>query len=156
MKKYKHKQLGVIADWSIKNEMYEFWINKSQLHYMDKSLVENSKDWEEIKEEPNYLITAFRARVTDKIVYRINKEGTFNEEHFTEIKLSINDLIDNKAFEIYSVKNSKGEEFTIGDEIIMEDENLTINKFEIYREKYMYVLFKETDEHERINCINKK
>ena len=51
MKKYKHTKLGITAEWSIKHEMYETWIDSGTIQYLSKELVQNSNDWEEVKQE---------------------------------------------------------------------------------------------------------
>jgi len=77
-------------------------------------LVEQSDDWEEVKEESNYLITAFRS-TKDKSLARINALGLYDFGIPLKDLLHGENSIEDGKWEIYSVKNSKGEEFTIGD-----------------------------------------
>ncbi len=136
MKKYKHAKLGITAEWFKKFAMYATEINGSTLHYLDKILVENSNDWEEIKEEPNYLITAFRDAGSETIL-KINPNGCYSERpdyasNNLEEMLFGEISVEDGSFEIYSVKNSKGEEFTIGDKINASTlKNATIKSFAI-------------------------
>jgi len=123
-------------------------------------LVEQSDDWEEVKEspqvpfkehtsrvkqvsgeyvkeEPNYLITAFRFKDC-KDVWTIKENGLYNDTEkgmFTlneMLKGSIS--VESDAIEIYSVKNSKGEEFTIGDVIKRNDKDFKLISFAIHKD----------------------
>ena len=142
-------------------------------------LVEQSDDWEEVKEEginvkkiiveldkkhvpnlmkeePNYLITAFRdlrgGYATD--IWKITSEGKYCKNEYAPVSLNhmINtgECVNNGKFEIYSVKNSKGEEFTIGDEIVHFNTHPN-GKFKIgqffIRKDTNEVLVRENDSH---------
>lgn len=124
-------------------------------------LVEQSDDWEEVKEEPNYLITAFRdlRQGRDNILYKINSEGNYTSgSGFPGIPLikmlKVGDCVQSGHFAIYSVKNSKGEEFTIGDSVMCEKEKFTISHFNIgYTDiNIMMAVFNETNT--KLNNLN--
>lgn len=144
MKKYKHKIIaGVTAEFSDRAGMY--FIDYPKLKdkfdnsmFLIKELVENSNEWEEIKEEPNYLITAFRDLRQSSLgsLYKLGSNGVYSTcarsigpdaRHMLEVGNCVN----NGAFEIYSVKNSKGEEFFLNEQIDTICGKFNINKFSI-------------------------
>lgn len=97
------------------------------------------------KKEPNYLITAFRF-VKSKEIWKIYSNGLYGNGIEGGIS-SLEDMLEDSPsvkdgkIEIYSVKNSKGEEFTIGDKVyfqnmlaqgeVFEIDNFFINKEDI-------------------------
>ena len=120
MRKFKHKPTGEIFVQKNDLEMIGLKDSESNGLTLPTWLLEQGNDWEEIKEEPNYLITAFRDLRTDpKEICRLSTDGTYGNCSINRINLK--DVLTNGYcvesgyFEIYSVKNSKGEEFTIGD-----------------------------------------
>lgn len=161
MKKFKHKITGIIAEEN--NHFMCYTIKHDRLGHsmIDREIIENSNDWEEVKEEginvkkimieldkkhvphlmkeeSNYLITAFRdlrgGYATD--IWKITSEGKYCKNEYAPVSLNhmINtgECVNNGKFEIYSVKNSKGEEFTIGDKINASTlKNATIKSFKI-------------------------
>lgn len=158
MKRYKHKITGkVFIETDFYNpeapsEKYYKLDSVARSFYLDKEFIVNSNDWEEVlventfsrdvfnqpKEEPNYLITAFRdlrgGYATD--IWKITSEGKYCKNEYAPVSLNhmINtgECVNNGKFEIYSVKNSKGEEFTIGDKINASTlKNATIKSFKI-------------------------
>lgn len=126
MRKFKHKQSGQI----VTENKEGLFVSQHGGYKLRKWIFENSNDWEEVhynvignmdvkedvRKEPNYLITAFSHKRSRKIIYKINNEGQFNEDDFPEIKIN-KSFFDSRSFEIYSAKNSIGEEFTIGDNV---------------------------------------
>jgi hypothetical protein len=83
-----------------------------------------------VKEESNYLITAFRCTTTG-IVYKIREDGLFYR-----YGIIIGDPLLDRTIKIYSVKNSKGEEFTVGEYYRVEYTKLDkISKFDVIDNK---------------------
>lgn len=114
MRKFKHKINGSIAELIFiksltKNNFYSIK-HKEGFTHIPLEFIENSNDWEEVKEEPNYLITGFID--SSRNIYKIDRFGNFK---YGFNILSLNQLI--ADYQIYSVKNNKGEEFTIGDNV---------------------------------------
>jgi hypothetical protein len=68
-----------------------------------------------MKEEPNYIITAFRSIIFPDAIWSITKNDAYMRDGCTE--WSLKSMIVDEAMEIYSVKNKNGEEFTIGEEV---------------------------------------
>ena len=97
--------------------------------------MKNPSDKIKLKEEPNYLITSFIFKDNNEI-WKINKEGLYSGGGGPEFTLDemLNDYIsvrDNEV-EIYSVKNSKGEEWVIGDKYSTDGTNIgEIKNFKI-------------------------
>ena len=90
--------------------------------------------FEEVKEEPNYVITSFIG--DNDIIRKVKSNGMYSAdecstewllESFTEQESD--SLVDGRQ-RIYSVKNSKGFEWTIGDEWLCDNEWFTIKSFE--------------------------
>ena len=73
-----------------------------------------SEYFEEIKEEPSYLITAFRDK-KGSVAFVIQPDGRYKDSVINAY-FEFDWLL--KYTEILSVKNSKGEEFTIGDSFV--------------------------------------
>lgn len=163
MRKFKHKQTGKIAVFdsppcflTVENEGYS----------IPKFLIENSNDWEEIKEDKQekvpWLITAFKDVKSPNFIWELNKQGSYECSldqdagwfSLNEMLKGENTVQDGYSI-IYKVKNSKGQEFTVGNKVRIENRESIIKKFVIFRDKYMYVLFNETDEHENINDLEK-
>lgn len=114
MRKFKHKINGSIAELVFiksltKGDFYSIK-HKEGFTHIPLEFIENSNDWEEVKEEPNYLITGFID--SSRNIYKIDRFGNFK---YGFNILSLNQLI--ADYQIYSVKNNKGEEFTIGDNV---------------------------------------
>lgn len=139
MKKYKHKTIPeLIAIFNEENNRYYCKLIGENICLI-KQLVENSNDWELVesslsradtiklsqKEEPNYLITAFRKKGTNT-VYHIGTDGLYGRSGISQYT-----LLEDDSIEIYSVKNSKGEEFTIGDTVTDKVEAFKIQSFEL-------------------------
>jgi hypothetical protein len=131
MRKFKHKLTGDVAELEFDTRCY---LIKDKAHIPSR-LVENSNDWEEVKEYPK--IVSFR-NTTNDVIFHICEDGfytscfldykigTFNKEHFLE----------ESHFEIYQVAVSETEVFTLGDkvEIIMNRPKYsksTISRFEL-------------------------
>jgi len=147
MKKYKHKKTGIIVEIGVsnKNSYYAY----KECEAIAKWVIEDSLDWEEVK-EPNYLITAFKR---ENSFFKLNKDGRYYPTDGIPVSWNLKTFIDEK-FEIYSVKNSKGEEFTIGDKVNTAKDKFHISKFEVCG-KQIIVRFKETDEHDGLDIISK-
>lgn len=115
MKKYRHKILsGVTAEpHGSRNEgTYEIkGLNTEYSDFIYVKLLENSNDWEEIK-EPTYLITAFKKNNT---IFKIENNGKYYDEG--RCGWPIEAFTKEEGYSIYKVKNSHGVEFTIGDKI---------------------------------------
>jgi hypothetical protein len=106
--KYKHKHTGQIVTKGTDGLFH----SKEGGYTLQRWIFENSNDWEEVKEEPNYLITAFTMKGTG--AHRpINADGTYG---YTFPFITLKEMLE-EGHDIYSVKNSKGEEFTIGDNV---------------------------------------
>lgn len=148
MKKYKHKITGTIAEDNNYFMCYAVKHDRLGEIMIPREIIENSNDWEEIlventfsrdvfkpKEEPNYLITAFRETkylFGERKIAAIDKDGLYGGWHTLEGMLKNPPCVESNDFEIYSVKNSKGEEFTIGDKINASTlKNATIKSFKI-------------------------
>jgi len=131
----------------VKEDALGQYIKENPLEIFNKKDIENHPIfWEEIciecgeskptcsiikkcgkfKEEPNYLITAFRRLENDRVI-KIKNNGYYSTDEGYELAInSGHDLrkvleksefyVSNNEYEIYSVKNSKGEEFTIGED----------------------------------------
>ena len=97
--------------------------------------------WEEVKEEPNYLITAFRSKLTG-LELVINNGGGYSSSN-----IHISSLIKDKDIEIYSVKNSKGEGFLVSETVKFSRVTLPIIKFEILFD-CMYVILSNGNRYE--------
>jgi len=79
MKQYKHKKLDIIINEEINWEIYYY--NKwNKTIYLEKELIENSQDWEEIKED---------------IFQKIHDKFLANDEanSYKELKYAIQDCI---------------------------------------------------------------
>ncbi len=123
MKKYKHKITGIIAEENNYFMCYTIKHERLAESMIDRKIIENSNDWEflkeeitikvyEPKEEPNYLITGFCEKGTG--AHRpINKNGLYG--YFEPFKHL--DIMIEEGHEIYSVKNKYGIEYVLGDTI---------------------------------------
>jgi hypothetical protein len=141
----------------VKEDARGQYVKENPLEIFDKKDIENHPVfWEEIciecgeskptcaiikkcgkfKEEPNYLITAFRL-ISDGEIVKIGSDGKYGYWFTLKDMLSSPPCVESGDFEIYSVKNSKGEEFTIGDNAFfkttLEWQNITskILKFDL-------------------------
>ncbi len=96
------------------------YVSEKPLAILEKVEVEGYPSfWEEVKEEPNYLITAFRNKNIPTQIFYLQSKGGYNETASIgemSLKSMLNGFasLEDGALEIYSVKNSKGDEFTIG------------------------------------------
>lgn len=168
--KLKHKKLGLVVE---KHLDYHYKIisdgnNKGEL--IKSFLVEKSDDWEEVKgeyiggplvevkEEPNYLITAFRNKNIPTQIFYLQSKGGYNETASMgemSLKSMLNGFasLEDGALEIYSVKNFKGE-FTLGEKVQTAGDKFTISKFDINKDG-CYVYFEETADHDGLELIFK-
>lgn len=143
MKKYKlikeypnNNNIGLIV-WN-DNDQY-LWKNEGpyESRIFSKSTVENFPEfWEEVKEEPkyHYLITAFRCKYKPNPIFKIDEEGFYTEKGYQ--RWALDEMLngDNGSVRIgdwgiYSVKNTKGVEWTVGDEWLCDNEWFTIESF---------------------------
>jgi hypothetical protein len=111
MKKYRHKQTGQVVTQGT-DGLYH---SEHGGYTLQRWIFENSNDWEEVKEEPNYIITAFRSIIFPDAIWSITENDTYIRSGCVEWTLK--SMIVDEAVEIYSVKNKNGEEFTIGEEV---------------------------------------
>lgn len=143
MKKYKHKTSGIIAEENNHFMCYTIKHERLAESLIDRKIIENSNDWEEVKEEikisnlnvkeePNYLITAFRFK-GDGYICKIQPNGYYEFISDFSLREMLNGpcSVKDGTFEIYSVKNSKGEEFTIGDNVFyLPKQNIELFKID--------------------------
>jgi hypothetical protein len=159
MEKYKHKHTGQIVTKGTDGLFH----SKEGGYTLQRWIFENSNDWEEIKEvkkvselnvkeEPNYLITAFRL-ISDGEIVKIGSDGKYGYWFTLKDMLSSPPCVESGDFEIYSVKNSKGE-FTLGEKVISCKDKFTISKFEICGDGII-VHFKEINEYDGLELISK-
>ena len=148
MKKYKHKITGKVfietdfCNPEAPSEKYYKLDSVARNFYLEKEFIVGSNDYEEVKEEPNYLITSFTMKGIG--AHRpINADGTYG---YTFPFITLKEMLE-EGHDIYSVKNSKGEEFTIGEVIGIFGVKFKIDKFEIIRNVIM-VYFSDGN-----NCI---
>lgn len=129
MKRFKHKQTGHIATETHSEKNYK--VSYPQNYTIPKWIVENSNDWEEVKEE-NYEILSFRSTTKDPLIVNKNEIGSFGRcVPLNRLLFGICSVEDG-TWEIYSVKRlSDGEIFTIGDSIIFENFNVKVSNFNI-------------------------
>ena len=117
MRKFKHKQSGQI----VTENKEGLFVSQHGGYKLQKWIFENSNDWEEVIEEPNYLITSFRSIEKSgkfkNTIITLDKDGTFQGGFRLNNFLYGQNSVEDGCWEIYSVKNSKGEEFTIGDNV---------------------------------------
>lgn len=152
MKKYKHRRTGIIVEMGVANKNYYYAYKENEA--IIKWVVEDSLDWEEVKES-NFLITSFKNILTESIL----KHDTQLKDMYCLIDgkrpfYEKQDLLESHQTIVYSIKNSKGEEFTIGDKVMSLKDIFTISKFEIYTNEVI-VYFKETIEHDGLEAISK-
>jgi hypothetical protein len=114
VKKYKHKNTGTIVQQIRKDGDYECI---STSYNLPKWSIENSSDWQEVKEEYPKIIS-FRSKRSDEnfvIFYRST------DQCFTALKASdvgsftLEHMLTLTHFEIYQVAKDKDTIFTIGD-----------------------------------------
>lgn len=140
MRKFKHKKLGYIAELCENNVSYKFNVGNST-YFMLPELLENSNDWEEIKEYPK-IIAFKRVKSTDcKLkgeLFTLQNNGAF-KSNVQSVRYSINekallhddDCVDSGHFIIYQVATSETEIFTIGDSVKYSGEKCSYDHFVI-------------------------
>lgn len=167
--KYKHKHTGQIVTKGT-DGLYH---SKQGGYTLQRWIFENSNDWEEvkeapkmsskehtskvkqvsgeyIKEEPNYLITAFRDLRSSTFghIWKIMENGKYSCNGFAETTkehiINTGNCVNNGSFEIYSVKNFSGIEFTLNDTVFYQSEgkrgeNFKIHNFFINRDGVLLV-----------------
>lgn len=168
MKKYKHKTTGVTVtqhfykETKMYPEHYDYEYKRSEtaaIHSsIDAMFVENSNDWEEVI-EPNYLITAFKCKIKEDLVFYITIVGTYGKNGYSyyalhEMLTGNTGSVEDGTWEIYSVKNKDGVEFAIGENVRSAKDVLTISKFEINGIDII-VYFDEVIEHDGLELIQK-
>lgn len=174
MRKFRHKPSGEIFTQKNDLEMIGLKDSESDGFTLPTWLLEQGNDWEEVKEdvaqepyvrklytpkeEPNYLITAFRFKDYQNI-WNIKSNGLYGAgvlsgRYSTREMLYGESSVEDGKVEIYSVKNSEGEEFTIGDSVMYEKEKFTISNFNIgYTDiNIMMAVFNETNT--KLNNLN--
>ncbi len=101
--------------------------------------------------KPNYLITAFNC--IEQIV-KIGSNGKYDNLFTLNEMLNSPPSVKDGSFEVYSVKNDKGEEFTIGEKVLTCKDNFTIKAFKINMDGII-VYFNESDEYDGLELISK-
>lgn len=133
MKKYKHKLSDSMAEQTDEKTIYKVTSSMGLTH-IPSNLIEGTNDWEE---EPkyHYLITAFRCKHKPNLIFEIDEEGFYTEKGYQ--RWALDEMLngDNGSVRIgdwgiYSVKNTKGVEWTVGDEWLCDNEWFTIESFE--------------------------
>jgi hypothetical protein len=164
--KYKHKQTGQI----VTKRADGLYHSQEGGYTLQRWIFEKSNDWEEIKEEgftikkmiefdkkhvphlikeePNYLITSFREKGNGAVDY-IGTDGLYGRSGISHYS-----LLNNDSVEIFSVKNSKGEEFVLGELVKFSLIKLKIVKFEISQFNEMH-LFLENGNRYSLDLIFK-
>jgi len=160
-------------------EFYDDWTPKNENTLHQSNVEPYPSFWEEIciecgeskptcaiikkcgkfKEEPNYLITAFRDKSIINNIFYLQSNGKYNEvgrDGILPLKGMLNGFasVEDGAFEIYKVKNSKGEEFVLGELVKFSTIKLKIAKFEISQFNEMH-LFLENGNRYSLDLIFK-
>lgn len=129
-KKFKHKITGFIAEKNSNGTNYILIENKQTPEQLPLWIVENSFDWEEIKEFPKIL--SFRrikseckppCGIGDLFILKDNNLFSTDEkysEHSVDEMLCDGDSVQTGHFEIYQVQTSKDKIWTVGDKCIIE------------------------------------
>ena len=113
MRKFKHKITGYIATETNSEKNYK--VSEPKNFTIPKWIVEDSVDWEEIKEEFPKIISFRR---TDASKYVINLTGRDNYNGWSlNGMLHAGECVDSGDFEIYQVAVSETEIFTLGEKI---------------------------------------
>src|SRR5690554_3863639 len=105
MKTFKHKTL----DYTAKQSGNKYFVSKKgEGSYLDKELVENSCDWEDVvEEEKDYEILSFKSNRTGQIL-------SIEDEYF-----SCEDIVKNSFWDIHSIKRlSDNVIFKVGDVVV--------------------------------------
>jgi hypothetical protein len=132
MRKFKHKSSGNIAIETTSEKNYK--VSEPQNYTIPKWIVENSNDWEEIKEFPK--IISFRNNSND-VIFKICKDGMFSCMNLENGLFNERDL---KSHEIYQVQTSETEIFTVGDKVKFYDNISILEK--IYFNEHNQLSFK--------------
>src|SRR5574344_1554804 len=112
MRKFKHKITGYIATETNSEKNYK--VSEPKNFTIPKWIVEDSGDWEEVKEFPK--IISFRR--TDASKYVINLTGRDNYNGWSlNGMLHAGECVDSGDFEIYQIAVSETETFTLGDRV---------------------------------------
>lgn len=116
MKQYKHKQTCIIVEEGTQNKNYYYAFKENEA--IAKWIVEDSLDWEEIKEQ-QCLIISFKS---GDIVYDLTQSGNYksNQGYYATYNEFVGDFI-------LSVKNKDGVLFKVGD-IIHSDNRIKSSK----------------------------
>ena len=143
MRKFKHKNSNsIVSGDSEKGYRLETG------YYLPTWIVENSNDWEEIKEFPK--IISFR-RISDKMLYTLGRYDLYWGKEVIR-GYTLDTMItqgENTSYtEIYQVAVSKTEVFTLGDTVIIDECSASYNKGII---KYFKVA---ADGHIRVEVSN--
>jgi len=129
MRKFKHKNSNsIVSGDSEKGYKLETG------YWLPTWIVENSNDWEEIKEEFPKIIS-FRKTDASKYMINLTSRDNYNGWSLNGM-LHAGECVDSGDFEIYQVAVSETEVFTLGDrvEIIMNRPKYsksTISRFEL-------------------------
>ena len=128
IRKFKHKITGNIATETNSEKNYK--VSEPKNFTIPKWIIEDSGDWEEVKEFPK--IVSFRAINVNKTVIKIATDGYFNN-YSLDSMLHIDGCVDSGHFEIYQVAVSETEVFTLGDKVSVygNSNKWVIKSFEI-------------------------
>lgn len=138
--KYKHKHTGQIVTKGT-DGLYH---SKEGGYTLQGWIFENSNDWEEVKpeyiggplvevkEEPNYLITAFEGNKSG-IKFQLQSNGRYKD---SDIGAYFDKDFLLKNTTIFSIKNEFGKEFSIGDKVTGDNEEFVIESFELGSHTY--------------------
>lgn len=152
MKKYKHKKLNIIACNEF-NRCSNGYYQIENDEIIRASIIENSDDWQEVKEEYPKIIS-FRSLYSEEngliLTYEGEKCVKTSDENYrphTNI-ISFSRALEDPKCEIYQVAKSKDEIFTIGDKINFTHSGnakyFTIDSFKYHNNNEIRFILKET------------
>lgn len=142
MKQFKNKFTGDVA--TLTNET-GYKLNSEIVGLIPAQYIENSNDWEEVKQEvqENYQVLSFREKSSNSII-TLRGKGTYiidTAKDWEYPGFSFNkqmEYVRRGGYEIYSIKRiSDGEIFTIGDKLkvpIGKGETRTIERISLMKE----------------------
>ena len=148
MRKFKHKSTGFVAELNSNAVNYILKENRQLPEQLPLWVVENSNDWEEMKEFPK--IISFR-KISDKTLYTLGKYDLYWGKEVIggyTLDVMITQGKNTNYTEIYQVAVSETEVFTLGDKVIIDECNPLYNKGII---KYFKVA---NDGHIRVEVSN--
>ncbi len=118
MRKFKHKKLGCIAEFNPSGANYILNENRQTPIQLPSWAVEDSNDWQEVKEEFPKIIS-FR-RISDKMLYTLGRYDLYWGKEVIggyTLDVMITQGKNTNYTEIYQVAVSETEVFTLGDRV---------------------------------------